>query len=548
MYPTPYTVTIKFYLFIIAFSFGLITCPALWAKNIVVQSSDKPGSAPISKAVKQASAGDVIILEPGIYREHVIINKSLTLRGLPGAIMNGAKRSTLAWRQADDLPGVYVASAKKRIKGLLVDGKFIAEIRSTRTTKAGDWHWKKLLSKGPPRSAFKEILGLWMYDPESQQIYARFPNAQDPKNLQLSFFTTSSPMIYIDGAKEVIIENLTFEQCSSAIRIERQAQRCVVRQCRITSFESTGIMLSGNASHCLIEACDITRGSLEEWSPSLQRDKANYEIWQIHKIAGNYDRNAIVLFRAGPSNKIINNHLHRVFDGISLGDYQVESLDIPLQDPDHGRDTEIANNLIEHTRDSGIELGAACINVEVHHNLLRQTHGGLRFKLPRIGPIYIHHNRLIDGAPFNIWFSMDASPAEAYVYHNTVVGGREFLLPTGFTNKRDFLAPRWHFLNNLSLKNSGFCKAAKTRSLDFTATGNVSSGSTSPWPLDDAKNKNNLYSVAIAHDSIGKPLGGSAAIDKGIDLSTYLKGKSLPGCESGYFKGKAPDAGADEIE
>ena len=31
------------------------------------------------------------------------------------------------------------------------------------------------------------------------------------------------------------------------------------------------------------------------------------------------------------------------------------------------------------------------------------------------------------------------------------------------------------------------------------------------------------------------------------DLSTYLQGRPLPGCEPGYFKGRAPDAGADEV-
>ena len=43
-------------------------------------------------------------------------------------------------------------------------------------------------------------------------------------------------------------------------------------------------------------------------------------------------------------------------------------------------------------------------------------------------------------------------------------------------------------------------------------------------------------------------LPGSPAIDAGLDLSTYFHGKPLPGCEPGYFKGKAPDAGAYEVQ
>ncbi|MCB1079945.1 MAG: hypothetical protein KDM64_19150, partial [Verrucomicrobiae bacterium] len=240
----------------------------------------------------------------------------------------------------------------------------------------------------------------------------------------------------------------------------------------------------------------------------------------------------------------------RVFDAVSLGDYAVESLDLPLPDPDQGRGTEIARNLIENTRDSGIELGAGAIDVEVHHNVLRRTHGGLRFKLPRVGPIYIHHNRLIDGSPFNLWFSMDASPAEAWVYHNTVVrGGSEFLQVSGDSmKKRDFVAPRWHFLNNLTLNERGFCHPDEKGRLDFSASHNVSTGKSCPWPGDDSRDPGSRYSVEIPHDESGKPAAGSAAIDAGVDLSTFLDGKPLPGCEPGYFRGKAPDAGAVEVE
>ena len=268
-----------------------------------------------------------------------------------------------------------------------------------------------------------------------------------------------------------------------------------------------------------MEDCDITRGAFEEWQPTEENRRENYEIWRIHKDVGKYDRVGIEISRAGAGNRILRNHLDRVFDGICLGDYRAESLDKPLPDPDHGRGTEIAENVIENTRDSGVELGVGCIDVNVHHNTLRRTHGGFRFKVPRIGPVFIHHNRLIDGTPFNIWFSMDSSPAEGYVYHNTIAGGSDAaLVYSSFNARRDFATPKWHFLNNLALKvRDGFFDQRKGT------------------PPRDFKESNNI----ITDDS-------NAAIDAGIDLSTYFMGKPLPGCEQGYFKGKAPDAGADE--
>src|SRR5262249_12702209 len=151
----------------------------------------------------------------------------------------------------------------------------------------------------------------------------------------------------------------------------------------------------------------------------------------------------------------------------------------------------IAENVIENTRDSGIELGVGCIDVNVHHNTLRRTHGGLRFKVPRIGPVFIHHNRLIDGAPFNIWFSMDASPAEGYVYHNTIIGGgAPAVVFSSFNARRDFAAPKWHFLNNLVLSPAGFFEKYRgTPEPDFIAAHNVVTGAHPPSPDDGARDE-----------------------------------------------------------
>ena len=44
----------------------------------------------------------------------------------------------------------------------------------------------------------------------------------------------------------------------------------------------------------------------------------------------------------------------------------------------------------------------------------------------------------------------------------------------------------------------------------------------------------------------GHNFQGVNNIAKGVDLSSVF-GKPLPGCEPGYFKGKAPDCGANAL-
>ena len=532
-----------------ALVFGISSISVIHAAEIRVKPDAGAKTQPITLALKDAKEGDVIILEPGLYREKLVIDKAVTLKGEPGAVLAGMTPYQEKWSPAgDDLPGVYVCPVADRPAGLLVQGKFVASLRFDRAQKEGEWHWKTLLKKGPPLGGFKEIKALWIYHPKERRVYARLPEGKAPSQMEIAIVLSEEPLIRFAGVKGAAVEGLEFAAGATAIAIGDASSEVTVKKCRIVSYEDTGIAIGGGASRCTVEDCSITRGALEEWAPSLEHNRANYEIWRIHKDVGNYDRVGINLVRAGEGNRIINNRIDRVFDGICVGDYKAESLDLPLPDPAHGRGTVIAGNTIENTRDSGIELGVGCVNVEVSGNTLRRTHGGFRFKAPRIGPVFIHHNRLISGSPFNFWFSMDASPAEGYIYHNTIVADRaalQFLLKGV---KRDFTAPNWHFYNNLVVSPKGFLDPpARGLKLDITASHNVCTGGSSPWADAPEKDPGSRYGEKVDVDAEGVPAVGSAAIDAGLDLSTAFKGKPLPGTDKAPIKGKAPDAGAVEV-
>jgi hypothetical protein len=495
--------------------FGLYFSCTLIAAEIQVKAIS---GSPLREAITAAKSGDTLVLQPGLFYENVRVEKALTIRGRPGVIVDGSTPLKAEWSPVENMKGVFASPAEKRPFGLLVAGKFIAEIRFDRAQKSGEWFWETLLAKGTPLSGFDQVRALWIYHPKEKRIYVRLEKGESPATLDVSAVMSEKPLVEI-AASGVVVDGVTFAAGVVAVKLTDGAKDCVIRGCRVTSYEGGGIVIKGGASSCTVEDCEITRGALEEWKPTEVNRRENYEIWRLHKEVGKYDRIGIELNQAGVGNRILRNHIDRVFDGICVGDYRAESLDKPLPDPNHGRGTEIAQNVIENTRDSGIELGVGCIDVNVHHNTLRSTHGGFRFKLPRIGPVFIHHNRLINGTPFHFWFSMDSSPAEGYVYHNTMTGGGDAaLVYSSFNANRSFATPNWHFLNNLALgvKDGFFGQRKNTPARDFKESNNITS--------DDA----------------------NAAVDAGLDLSTFLKGKLLPGCEPGYFKGAAPDAGADE--
>ncbi|SKA88164.1 Right handed beta helix region [Prosthecobacter debontii] len=489
-----------------------------WASAEEIRVKATVSSTVLADAVAVAEAGDTVILEAGIYREAVKLSKAIILRGEPGAILEGSDPLKADWQPVAGMNDVFSVELKKQPEGLLAAGAFIAEIRWDRAQKAGEWHWQTLLEKGTPLSGFKQVQALWMYHPQEKRAYLRWKEGASPAQAELAVVRSNKPLIEI-GASGVVVEGLTFQGGKTAIELGKGAKDCVVRKCRVDSYEDTGILITDGASQCTVENCALTRGALEDWRATNEIRRENYEIWRLHKDVGKYDRVGIDLIEPGVANRILNNRFDRVFDGICLGDYRAESLDKPLPDAESGRGTEIAYNVIENTRDSGIELGTGCIEVNVHHNTLRHTHGGFRFKVPRIGPVFVHHNHLIEGTPFNLWFSMDSSPAEGYIYHNTFEGGDDAaIVYSSFNAMRNFATPKWHVLNNLALNvRDGFFEQRKgTPPRDFTESNNL-----------------------ITKDA-------SAAEDKGLDLSTYRNGKPLPGCEKGYYHGRAPDVGAAE--
>ena len=106
-------------------------------------------------------------------------------------------------------------------------------------------------------------------------------------------------------------------------------------------------------------------------------------------------------------------------------------------------------------------------------------------------------------------------------------------------------------MNNLVIGTRGFFGPGRGQTpVDFTADYNVVTGGHAPYPGDPLKDIHSRYvrEVPLGTGFPPLPLSGSPAIDACLDLSTYFHGKPLPGCEPGYFKGKAPDAGAREVE
>lgn len=516
-------------------------------------SPDPAGKPVLAAAIESAADGDTVRISKGVYHETIVVDKRLQLIGEEGAVLDPSERLKAHWEAAADIgQGVYRLVVDRKPRALLLDGKIIAEIDARRTKTEGEWFCRTLLNSGTRLSGFRFVRAIWIYRDTDKAVYLHLADDASPNEQHWSVLWSKESIVTFRGASGASVSGLTLMNGFVGVALTEKSSGCTVSKCLIGPWEKCGVFIGGGSSECLVERNRIFRGAYEDWSPKSdpKDSKKRYEIWQLHKTAGFYDRNGINLVRAGVNNRVHANHIWETFDGVTLGDADLESLDIPLRNPNDGKGTEIWENVVERTRDSGIELGVGCVDVRVHHNTLRDTHGGLRFKLPRIGPVFIYRNLLVGGSPFNIWYSMDDSPAEGYVYHNTIIDGKAGLSYSSFNEGGHGIgAPNWHYLNNLVVTERGFFENRGVKSpVNFAADYNLVVGGGKPWPADTDKDQHSLYVKNVGLTADHHPLPDSPAIDSGLDLSTAYNGKPLPGCESGYFTGRAPDIGAFEVK
>lgn len=516
----------------------------------------KEGQSVIAEAIEAASPGDTIRLLSGVFRESVVINKPLKLVGSEGAILDPSQEIPGSWEPATEIgERVWKLKAPRKPEALFFNGRTVAEVVKKRSMDQGSWNWKTLLSEGLPQSGFSLIKGLFVYDPESSYVYAKIESPDhtrgrwrwlDQENAALTFSR-------VDGAS---VQGLQIAGSVVAVKFGKGAANCTVRDCTISGYESTGILITDNADSCLVLSNNITRGSLESYASSYSgidvNQKPDYEIWKLHKERGNYDSVGVNLHRSGINNRVISNQLLLNFDGIDIGDYAVQfTLKDPLLYPNQCRGTEVAWNKIEHTKDSGMELGAGAIDVRIHHNLILRSHGGLRLKIPRIGPVYIYQNRFEECRRMNFWFSMDSSPAKGYFYHNTVVGYNTATAYWGFgkDDPAGPMAPNWYLINNLFITTNGlFSSMSKNNPVpDFKFWNNLVVGPSAKWEGNPENEKGSKFLGQISQGKSGQPDAADPLLFFGMNLTLFLEGAPLPGCEPGSYSGKNPPVGAFDL-
>ena len=238
----------------------------------------------------------------GVYRETVTIDKAVALVGEDGAVINpsqsvsahlGAGGSAGQGR----LPRLGRPAAARPLPW----GKGCGRARRP---PAGDesgrrsLFWWTLLSHGPRRSGFQHIRVLWIYRRDERAIFGHLAEDADPGRGEWSCVWSTDALITFRGATDASVSRLSLAYGQDGVVLRHGSKTMHRHSLRYRPLEQEWYLfdLGGDGMRGR-EQRDLP-GGLRKLGPEGHVAGA-YEIWQIHKEAGFYDRVGIDLVRAG---------------------------------------------------------------------------------------------------------------------------------------------------------------------------------------------------------------------------------------------------------
>lgn len=328
-----------------------------------------PGTDPgaplrtIQRAADLSQAGDLIAIQPGVYREGVSVTTSgtasqpIVYRGSAGAILDGADGTIAAgvsWTAVGG--GVY-----SRVTGFAT-GHLVTEAgRLYRYGTLGDL---QTLGAGAP--------GGFYFD--GTTLYVRFADNSNPATHTVHVARIENGF-YLESVSNVRIENLEIRHYGAGDYGKGvylwYASDCVVRASNIHEVGAAGVWIKGGARH-RVEDNQIWDSSIFNWP------------WGFSK-GSSAENNAVVLTNdVGRGHVIRRNTIHGQFNGMGpCGDTAPVGFTT---------ETDIYDNLLYQHTDDALEPEGYCANVRIWGNTIRDVHMAFAVAPAAPGPLFIVRN------------------------------------------------------------------------------------------------------------------------------------------------------------
>jgi len=330
-----------------------------------------PGTSPgaplqtVQRAADLAQAGDLVLIQPGVYRESVSVPRSgtptqpIVFRGNgAGAILDGADAAIAAgvtWTPA-------AGGTWARVTGFAT-GHVVTEAgRLYRYTSLAALQG---LAAGAP--------GGFYFDGTTLSL--KFADASAPSSHTVHVARLENGF-FVDGRTHVRIENLEIRHYGSGDYGKgvylRYSSDCSVRSCRIHEVGSAGIWVKGGERH-LIDSNEIWDTSIFAWP------------WEETK-GSSAENNAITFSDdVGRGHVVRRNTVHGTFNGIAPCGSDAPPSGVT-------NETDVYENVLYKHTDDGFEPEGYCANLRLWGNRLQDVHMAFAVAPAAPGPLYLVRN------------------------------------------------------------------------------------------------------------------------------------------------------------
>jgi hypothetical protein len=501
-----------------------------------------PGTDPasplrtIQRGANLAQPGDLVLIQPGVYRESVMVPRSgtatqpIVFRGsAPGAILDGADGAIAA-----GVPWTGVGSGVYSYLAGFPTGHVVSD--QGRLYRYASVSALQSLGAGAPGGFYSD----------GTTLYVKFADGSSPatRTLHAARFEDG---FSLDGVSHVRIENLEIRHYGAGDYGKgvylRYRSSVAVRRCRLHDVEAAGVWVKGGEMN-LIEENEIWDTSIFGWP------------WGFSK--GSSAENTGVLFtdNIGRGNVVRRNTIHGTFNGIGPCGSSAPAAGVTSE-------TDVYENVLFQHTDDGMEPEGYCSNVRIWRNTIRDAHMvfavapaapgptyfvrnvGYRFGNTRtsqqdgytasalkvnsgystpVGPVFLYHNTFATDAPNTDAMALLNPGSSTFIRaRNNVLAATRYAL---YKVNPVVLDWDWDDLFTTDPARFASWQGARYGSLDALQAGTGQE----------------LHGLAAA-PGFANPASGDLTLSAGSPLVD--RGLPIPGVNDG-FSGRAPDLGAFE--
>jgi len=329
-----------------------------------------PGTDPsaplrtIQRAADLAQAGDLVVIQPGVYRESVNVPRSgtatqpIVFRGSTGAIVDGADAVISAgvpWTAGGS--GVYSYATGFATGHVVTDAGRLYRYASLAALQA--------LAAGVP--------GGFFFD--GTTLHVKFADGSAPAGHVLHVARLEDGFL-LDGRSFVRIEGLEIRHFGAGSYGKgvylRYSSDCTVRACRIHEVGRAGVWIKGGERH-RVEDNEIWDTSITGWP------------WGLTKGSSAENDGVLLSNDVGRGHVLRRNTIHGTFNGMGACGSAAPPTGV-------SNETDVYQNALYDHTDDGFEPEGYCSNVRIWGNTIRDVHMAVAAAPAAPGPLYVVRN------------------------------------------------------------------------------------------------------------------------------------------------------------